>query len=41
MPHPSISFGIQKYYQNEPRSGGFYSRNNFILNKRWDIPNKS
>ena len=27
-PHPSTNFEIQKYYQNEPRSNGVYSRNN-------------
>ena len=26
--HPLISFEIQKYYQNEPRFNGVYSRNN-------------
>ena len=27
-PHPLTDFEIQKYYQNEPRSKGVYSRNN-------------
>ena len=27
-PHPLTNFGIQKYYQNEPRFNGVYSRNN-------------
>ena len=27
-PHPSTNFEIQKYYQNEPRFNGVYSRNN-------------
>ena len=27
-PHPLINFEIQKYYQNEPRFNGVYSRNN-------------
>ena len=27
-PHPSTNFEIQKYYQNEPRFNGIYSRNN-------------
>ena len=27
-PHPLTSFEIQKYYQNEPKSNGVYSRNN-------------
>ena len=29
MPHPLRNFEIQKYYQNEPRFNGVYSRNNF------------
>ena len=28
LPHPLRNFEIQKYYQNEPRLNGFYSRNN-------------
>ena len=27
-PHPLTNFGIQKYYQNEPRFNGVYSRDN-------------
>ena len=27
-PHPLINFEIQKYYQNEPKFNGVYSRNN-------------
>ena len=27
-PHPSTNFQIQKYYQNEPKFNGVYSRNN-------------
>ena len=27
-PHPSTSFEILKYYQNEPKFNGVYSRNN-------------
>ena len=27
-PHPLTNFEIQKYYQNEPKFNGFYSRNN-------------
>ena len=27
-PHPLTNFKIQKYYQNEPKFNGFYSRNN-------------
>ena len=26
--HPLTNFGIQKYYQNEPRVNGVYSRDN-------------
>ena len=28
MPHPLNNFKIQKYYQNEPKLNGDYSRNN-------------
>ena len=28
LPHPLTNFEIQKYYQNEPRSDGVYSRDN-------------
>ena len=31
-PHPLINFEIQKYYENEPRFNGVYSRDN-LLNK--------
>ena len=27
-PHPLTNFKIQKYYKNEPRSNGVYSRDN-------------
>ena len=27
-PHPLTNFEIRKYYQNEPRFNGVYSRNN-------------
>ena len=27
-PHPLANFEIQKYYQNEPRLNGVFSRNN-------------
>ena len=27
-PHPLTNFEIQKYYPNEPRFNGVYSRNN-------------
>ena len=29
-PHPLTNFEIQKYYQNEPRFNGIYSRNNLL-----------
>ena len=29
-PHPLTNFEIQKYYQNEPRFNGVYSRDNKI-----------
>ena len=28
LPHPLTNFEIQRYYQNEPRFNGVYSRNN-------------
>ena len=28
LPHPSTNFEIQKYYKNEPRFNGVFSRNN-------------
>ena len=28
LPHPLTNFEIQKYYQNEPRFNGVYSRMN-------------
>ena len=31
-PHPLTNFEIQKYYENEPRFNGVYSRDN-LLNK--------
>ena len=27
-PHPLTNFEIQKYYQNEPKFNGIYSKNN-------------
>ena len=27
LPHPLTNFEIQKYYQNEPKFNGIYSRN--------------
>ena len=31
-PHPLTNFEIQKYYQNEPRLNGVFSRNNLHKN---------
>ena len=28
LPHPLTNFEIQKYYKNEPRFNGVFSRNN-------------
>ena len=28
LPHPLTNFEIPRYYQNEPRFNGVYSRNN-------------
>ena len=39
-PHPLTNFEIQKFYQNEPRFNGVYSRNNLPKNKGWGICNK-
>ena len=43
LPHPLTNFEIQKYYQNEPRFNGDYSRNSLpkkrkglgLCNKSW------
>ena len=32
-PHPLTNFEIQKYYQNEPRFNGVYSRDNLPKTK--------
>ena len=34
-PHLLTNFEIQKYYQNEPKIDGVYSRNNFPKIKNW------
>ena len=36
QPHPLAKFEIQKYYQNEPRSNGVYSRDNLAEIKDGD-----
>ena len=33
-PHPLNNFEIQRYYQNEPRSNGVYSRDNIPNNTK-------
>ena len=33
--HPLTNFKIQKYYQNEPKFNGSYSRNNSPKIKDW------
>ena len=40
-PHPLTNFEIKKYYQDELRSNGVYSRNNLPKkNKGWEIRHK-
>ena len=34
-PHPLTNFEIQKYYQNEPKFNGVYSRDNLQKIKDW------
>ena len=34
LPHPLTNFKIQKYYKNEPRFNGVFSRNNLPKNKK-------
>ena len=34
LPHPLANFKIQKYYENEPRFNGVYSRNNLPEKKK-------
>ena len=41
LPYPLTHFEIQKYYQNEPRFNGVYSKNNLTeKNEEWGIHNK-
>ena len=35
LPHLLTNFKIQKYYQNEPRFNGVYSRDNLPKTKDW------
>ena len=37
LPHPLTNFEIQKYFQNEPKFNGVYSRDN-LLDKIKDGP---
>ena len=39
--HPLTNFKMQKYYQNEPKFNGVYSRNNLPKIKDGNICNKS
>ena len=41
LPHPLTSFEIQKYYQNESRFNGVYSRDNLPKIKDGGLCNKS
>ena len=34
-PHTLVNFEIQKYYQNEPKYNGVYSRNDLSKVKNW------
>ena len=36
-PHPLTNFAIQKYYQNEPRFNGVYSRDNLLEHSSTEI----
>ena len=39
--HPLANLEIRKYYENEPRFNGVFSRDNLPQkNKGWDIRNK-
>ena len=40
LPHPLTNFEIQKYYQNEPRFNGVYSRDNLSDKKEDGACNK-
>ena len=41
-PHPLTNFEIHKYYENEPRFNGLFSRNNIHKkNKGWSIRHKT
>ena len=35
LPHPFKNFKIQKYYQNETKFNGVYSRKNVLKIKNW------
>ena len=36
-PHPLTNLEIQRYYQNEPRFNGLYSRDNVTEKKGWGL----
>ena len=41
-PHPLTNFEVKKYYENESRFNGVYSRDNLPKTiKKWSICNKS
>ena len=35
LSHPLTNFEIQRYYQNEPKFNGVYSKNCLPCNKSW------
>ena len=40
-PHPLTNFEIQKYYQNEPRFNGIYSRDNLSERSSTEIKDRA
>ena len=36
LPHPLSNFEIEKYYKNEPRFNGIFSRNNLPKKQRME-----
>ena len=41
LPHPLTNFKTQKYYKNEPKFNGIYSRDNLPYKIKNGINNKS
>ena len=41
LSHPLTNFERQKYYENEPKFNGVYSRNNLSEKKGWGVHDKS